>query len=246
MEHLIKPLIDAGLDDKEARVYVSLLQLGTASSYAVSEKSGLKKPTTYVILDGLITKGIVAKVPGTRKQRFTAIPPEELIERAEQRVSSAKDSLRELQSLKREKSSEVKTLLFEGINGLKEALNYRFDEQEGARINGFWAKVDNADKEVIQLFLEHDKRFSAKKIKVSGITPNDESTRIFREKFANVLENFKLIPKGDYSSDISIEIALDFVRILDPIEKNALIIENRRVAETMRQIFNMVMERYRE
>ena len=45
-----------GLNEKECAVYLALLQLGRASAYSVAQKSGLKKPTTYVILDELIEK----------------------------------------------------------------------------------------------------------------------------------------------------------------------------------------------
>ena len=46
-----------GLNDKEARVYVALLELGQTTAYAIAERSGLKRPTVYVILDDLRQKG---------------------------------------------------------------------------------------------------------------------------------------------------------------------------------------------
>ena len=57
-----------GLSDKESAVYMALLQLGQATAYAVAVKSGLKKPTTYIILDELIEKGLVLKVPQMKTQ----------------------------------------------------------------------------------------------------------------------------------------------------------------------------------
>lgn len=39
---------------------------------------------------------------------------------------------------------------------------------------------------------------------------------------------------------ISVEVTDSYVRIIDPIEMKAVIIENRRVAETMKQILNLV------
>ena len=75
---LIKSLKNLGLNEKEARVYVALLQLGKATAYSVAKHSGLKKPTTYVILDDLIDKGIVSKVPRAKIMQYTAISPEDL------------------------------------------------------------------------------------------------------------------------------------------------------------------------
>lgn len=66
---IIESLESLGLNEKEAKVYTALLQLGRVSAYSVSEKSGLKKPTTYVVLGELVKKGLVSKeVPRSRKQ----------------------------------------------------------------------------------------------------------------------------------------------------------------------------------
>ena len=53
---LVKALKNIGLNEKEARIYISLLQIGKTTAYQVSRHSGLKKPTVYVILEELIDK----------------------------------------------------------------------------------------------------------------------------------------------------------------------------------------------
>lgn len=61
----IQSLINIELNEKEEKVYISLLQIGKATAYSVAKHSGLKKPTTYAILGDLIDGGIVTKVPRT-------------------------------------------------------------------------------------------------------------------------------------------------------------------------------------
>ena len=45
-----------GLDDKEARVYMALLELGTATVHPIANKAEIKRPTTYLILEQLLKK----------------------------------------------------------------------------------------------------------------------------------------------------------------------------------------------
>ena len=86
----IEALQNIGLSEKEAKVYLALLQLGRTSAYAVAEKSGLKKPTAYVILGELMHKGLALKIPRNKKQLFIAKQPDEFFALVEERLNSAK------------------------------------------------------------------------------------------------------------------------------------------------------------
>ena len=108
-----------GLNDKEARVYSALLQLGSATAYAVAQKSGLKRPTVYVILDELRLRGLVLKSPNARRTTYTAKMPDELIAEAENKLYQAKAFLPQLLAMAA-KEKKIQTLYFEGVNGLKE------------------------------------------------------------------------------------------------------------------------------
>ncbi len=56
---LDRELSALGLSQKEATVYVALLELGTASVQAIARRADLVRPTTYVILEALTKKGLV-------------------------------------------------------------------------------------------------------------------------------------------------------------------------------------------
>lgn len=88
-----------GLNQKEALIYVSLLQLGKATAYKIAQKSGLKKPTVYVILEELRQKGLVLKIPYPKKQIYSAKHPQELIHEAEERLKRVNSALPELLAL---------------------------------------------------------------------------------------------------------------------------------------------------
>jgi sugar-specific transcriptional regulator TrmB len=69
---LLEPIRNMGLDEKEARIYLTLLQLKKATAYYVALKSGLKRTTTYATLDTLVDKGFVLKIPDEKKELYMA------------------------------------------------------------------------------------------------------------------------------------------------------------------------------
>lgn len=67
-----------GLQPKQADVYLALLELGTATVNPIATKAGIKRPTTYLILDDLAKKGLVSVVPREKKVLYTAESPEKI------------------------------------------------------------------------------------------------------------------------------------------------------------------------
>lgn len=126
------PLVDdlrrIGLAPKEAAVYLALLQLGTASVQAIARRAGVVRPTTYVILEGLVRKGIVSKAtgPDAKKMLFAAESPERLdryfaqqLRDVERRRTEAKQLVPELLSAYARGEERPRTRLFEGKEGLQ-------------------------------------------------------------------------------------------------------------------------------
>lgn len=235
---IIEALQNLGLTEKEAGVYLALLQMGQGSAYAISSKSGIKKPTTYVILDELRQKGLVLKVPRVKKQLFIAKSPEEFFSAAKERLNMAEDVLPEIMAMAEGKKPKVKTLYYEGVSGAKEALNYRIKEMQGKELVGFYASAQDASPDLVSVFLDWNIR--ARNTKIRMIAPEHPSLKPWRDTDTEYERIVKVIPFNEYSANISIDIGDTFVRVLAFKELQSVIIENPDVAFTMRQIFEMV------
>lgn len=107
-----------GLSDKQASVYLALVELGESSAYSVAHKSGLKTPTTYVILKELIDKNIVYTIPRDKKQRFKAMDPKQLFAKSESRFADAKSLLPSILALVATPSMAPVTRSFSGKSQL--------------------------------------------------------------------------------------------------------------------------------
>lgn len=237
---IIEGLLNLGLSDKEARVYIALLQLGRGSAYAVADKAGLKKPTTYVILGELMQKGLVLKVPRMRKQLFIAKSPEEFFALAEERVHSARTVLPELLAMAQGQKQKPRTFFYEGLSGVKSALWYRMKEMTGTEIVGFYASAHAASEGLVNLFYDWNDHIKKSEITIRGIVPNHPSLRHWRETDAEQGRTMKIVPCEKYSATISIDVGDIFVRIISFRDQQGVIIENENVAATVRQIFEMI------
>jgi len=115
-----------GLAPKEAAVYLALLQLGQAPVQTIARKANIVRPTTYVVLEALIQKGIVRKGFIGKKTVFIASPPEELttlLHQVERRLEEERKNLErvlpELRAIYAISDERPSIRLFEGREGLK-------------------------------------------------------------------------------------------------------------------------------
>src|SRR3989338_746382 len=100
-----------GLNEKQASIYLALLELGTASAPSISKKSGVKRPTTYVILQELRQKVLLTEMPKKSKTLYTAKSPEILL-------------------LYNSKAEKPKVRVYQGEREINELYNEIFAEKE--------------------------------------------------------------------------------------------------------------------
>jgi sugar-specific transcriptional regulator TrmB len=67
-----------GFTATESQVYAALLRLGPSTGYGVAHAARLARANTYGALEGLVTRGAAARLPG-RPARYRAVDPQGLI-----------------------------------------------------------------------------------------------------------------------------------------------------------------------
>src|SRR3989344_5674300 len=65
--------------EKEAEVYLVLLEIGSSVVSDIAKKAGINRSTTYVILDSLAKRGLVNTVERRGGKTYTSVPAERLI-----------------------------------------------------------------------------------------------------------------------------------------------------------------------
>jgi HTH-type transcriptional regulator, sugar sensing transcriptional regulator len=94
-------LTTLGFSQYEARCYVGLLGPSAQTGYAVSKTTGVPQPKVYEALRKLVARGAARQLAG-EPVRFTAVPPEELLDDLEsafeQRLVQARQSSADLEA----------------------------------------------------------------------------------------------------------------------------------------------------
>lgn len=235
-------LQNIGLNDKESRIYLALLEKGVSTAYAVAAKADVKRPTAYAILDDLAKRAVVHKIPGSSKKMYRVAPPEVLLEREQEKIDEFKEALPELKAKENTGAEKTTVEYFEGEEGVRKVLDYKLDELESGEIVGFYAKTNEEIMDRFDNYQEYNETLRDKDITMRGVAPVDDTLKEFRRQDEHYGRIFREIDTDKYSSDVAIEVGTTFVRIFDPLNLQGLVIENSSIAETMREVFEIVWE----
>jgi HTH-type transcriptional regulator, sugar sensing transcriptional regulator len=159
---ILDTLKQAGLNEKQAAVYMALLELGTATVHPISNKAQVKRPTTYLILEELQARGLVSVVPRVKKVLYTAENPEKIVFELGRKQELVKRFMPQLLALYNAKVDKPQVLLFEG----KEAVREVYERILHAKEVAWFSTI----KDVISIFPDFPKRLNeqamAGKVKV--------------------------------------------------------------------------------
>lgn len=241
MDH--RELVNLGLADKEAKVYLAALELGKSPVQKIAQKAGVNRATTYVIIEGLIKKGLMSSYHEDKKQFFFAESPEKLsilFKNQEMELNRKREYLEkllpELKGLNVSKEGKPVVRYFEGKEGLR-AMAFELGSMKPG--------------DVMKIIYSHDlltKVFSEEELKQMVVTRinrkakaevivNDESHKIKTDA-----ENFRLSSR-DYPIKADIAFFRDKVRIATLKEPLfGLIIENKEISDTLKVIFDLALK----
>ncbi len=134
LEEILKKI---GLNEKEAQVYLSLLELGSQPASVVGKKANINRSTTYLVLDSLIQRGYVNEHVRADVKYFAAADPQVIVQGLEQQEHTVNESRKELisllpdfYSLTNPLSIKPKVRFYEGEEGVKRAMNDTLNSSE--------------------------------------------------------------------------------------------------------------------
>ena len=241
MTHLLQHLKRMGLSDREGRAYLALLELGQATAYAIAKKSGMKRPTTYLVLDELLKKGLALKIPKAKNQIFIAKSPQEFFAEEEARLLETRAALPELMMIARAAKSTSHISYYEGDKQIEEALAFRLGDLKQKELLCFYGTSEKEISDrIAKRFHERDVALNRQHTRVRAFAPRDPKIKKFRHDDKKFNRDVVELPLNEYSASVSLEIADYFVKAILHADKQAIVIENKRFASAMKQLFEML------
>lgn len=235
MKHIRSTLIDQGFSEKEADVYLGLLRLGETSPQEISRISKVKRPTVYILLDNLISKGLVVKSPRGGSRRYRALSPSILLENRHNSLKKLEGILPELNSLMCNLSGRPEVSVYEGLGGIQRMMEQTLHSKTEIF---YWA-----DMELISTtaFKEYWREYIRKRVKARifarGIAPLDRVSLECKRRHKEELRELYLISKDQYPFKMEVNIYDDKVAMISHEDLMGVIIQNQRIADTQRSIF---------
>jgi sugar-specific transcriptional regulator TrmB len=121
-------LVDLGLTSNESQVYVELLKLGESKSGEIVKKTSLHRVQIYDALESLKQKGLTSYVIKENIKYFKAENPKQLSIFLEEKQNNAKNIILELEKIQSKEQKKQSVSVYEGIKGLKAAMNNMLEE----------------------------------------------------------------------------------------------------------------------
>ena len=244
----IQAIQNLGLNEKEAIVYLALLETGKASVNSLSLKSGLKRPTTYVILEQLMKKGFAFKIPRARKHAFQAVEIEKCALLAKERLNYSLEILPEIKAIQKGKEEKTSISFFEGTEGFKEAYSRILKNKKDIECMAFFAHQKNVPEEMKEYWQKLETYFKKNNIKRKVIIPDDPSVESFLKtalKKSNEMK-IKTLPISKFDSNVAIEVYDNLILFASHKNMQASLVEDSDIAHTISQIFNYIWETIQE
>ncbi len=189
----VEALEKIGLNAKEAEVYMALLELGVASVLSIAKKAGLKRPTTYLVLDELERRGLVSQIPQAKKTLYTAESPDRLVADLNKKGELLKRFLPELLAVHNAKKEKPQVQLFQGKEGVLSVYDKIFTAGEVR----FFATLGDLEKVLPQVTKEVAHRAKNHTLKVREILTGTQTDaaymkRVVQDEFYAI----RLVPPG--------------------------------------------------
>ena len=117
-----KILEDIGLTNAEIKVYLALLELGTATAGPILEKSHLQNSVVHMTLNKLIEKGFVTFVKEGKKKQYQASDPKQIVNYINEKKERFEELLPELLLKQQMAKEKPEIITFRGIKGIRQLL----------------------------------------------------------------------------------------------------------------------------
>lgn len=237
---LQKDLLNAGLSESEAAIYLAALELGETSVSRLAKKAGVKRTTAYLVLDSLKEKRLMTFVKKDKMMVYFAEDPRKLKTILDERKEKIDKIMPELLAFANSIDRKPEIRYLEGEEGIKDVyrdtLNYPDMEFQAFFSEVFLTRFDE------KFFTEfyYTKRLK-KKISVRAILPDNEKMREFVAQDQEQLRRSKLAPADIFKLDIELNIyGKNKVGIISFDEQFALIIESQKIHDSLKSIFELV------
>ena len=237
---LLSALINIGLSEKEAQVYMAAMSLGPSSVAGIASASGIKRTTVYSIFQELSRKGLMREEIKGWKAFYVAESPEKLETIVDQMREEVKKNMPEFTAMFNLHSSGAFIKYYEGIESVKGVYNGLLKEikaHEDYLVIGDTRQWLDQDHE---FFMDFTRRRAKLNINIRILIQESEVAREHKKMEKAFNETIKIMPPDSKLTTNMVIIPHKVVinQLTPPIL--AMVIENDSMVQMNRELFEII------
>lgn len=228
-------LKSVGLDEHEQSVYLELLKTGDAETSRIAKRCGLKRSTTFHILEALAKKGLASSYREKNIRRFVAENPKKIREGFEGKIAAFEKYLPELEKFYATAGGRPRVRFFEGYEGVRTILEEVLECREKTVYS--MGSIEKA-KEALGASIRYAKRRAERKIFAKNLRAKDDKLPVgYIENQRKELREVRFLP-AQVRIPLMVHMWDDKVAVLASKEEGfGIIVESREFSTAMKSIF---------
>lgn len=244
---LLEQLKALGIEGKRAKIYLALLQTGTASASEIAALTKLKRPTVYDLLEELAEAKLVSVAFAGNIRTFSAENPENITAELKRKLAGAEALMPDLKALYEQSPRKPRVRYYEGVEGIKtvceDILNLKTGEYY--YFGSIYEMFLVTGREYLNYYVKKrvKKGIWSNAIRIREGEIDDE----FMKSSPRYLRRVRFFPNPILGEIITLVIYDDKIALHSGLKENyAMIIESRELSTLMREIWNCTWSVSRE
>lgn len=237
-QDLIKLLEQTGFTQKEAEVYLALLELGKGTVTQIAKITQLKRSIIYVLLEGLIKRGYANEILGLKINAYHAIDPSVILNQLKTTTKNFAEMLPMLRTLHSKGEKRPKITYHE----TKESIWNIYEEISQFNNAFFISSYERIEKHFPGAFKHWANQYKKKSIPMKGkhLVANNPFDLEVAKNFSQHGQQVKYLSQN-FSMDFSLynnKLAITSLED-DPF---IVIIESKELVRSMRPLFEIIWD----
>lgn len=237
-----KVLESAGIPQKAAEIYLSLLEKTKATISEIAHFTGIKRATCYEYVDLLLKENFIERLPIGKRMFYAAIEPKKVLQSFRKKASLLEKTLGELEKARDSAVNKPRVIFYEGKRELRQIYEDLF-KTIGDACSIFPAETffqnftaddyDEFDKETSKHALKSRDLFVVDKYYKKIKEIRDKNSADGKDKLDKKLPSW-------FNSNVDVLIYADKVALISLRDLSAIVIENKDIADLFKNMHSFM------
>lgn len=235
--NILKELKNQGLNEKQASIYLAVLELGRATTIDISKKTKIKRTTTYDIVLDLMRLGYISEARKGKRRFFIAEDPLLLFAKSEDRLFSFKQLIPMLSEMRNSSIPRPSIRFYDGVSGVRTIMEELLLVKKKEQL--FWSSISDLIDFLGNRYMESwvKRRIRRGILSKVLLTKKTAVSNTYLQSNDEVLREIKWLPKNYIFDGVLCIFDNKVGYISSRQESFGFVIESKEFSQIMRLIF---------